>query len=130
MANPGAAEGIGASIEWLEASARRAISRGGSALAAFRNLNRNERVAVETRGLLLSVDEWMRCETEDLPPREGSVVVGIDLGGSASMTAAAYFWPSSGRLEAFGAFPGKPDLLSRGQADGVSGRYVEMHRRG
>jgi phage terminase large subunit-like protein len=39
-ANPGAAFGIGASLDWLQAQARRAISRGGSALTAFRLYNR------------------------------------------------------------------------------------------
>lgn len=48
-ANPGAAEGIGATADWLVAQARRAIARGGSALSSFRNLNRNERVSTEDR---------------------------------------------------------------------------------
>jgi phage terminase large subunit-like protein len=46
------------------------------------------------------------------------------------MSAAALFWPSTGRLEAVAAFPTKPNLADRGQADGVSGRYVEMAERG
>lgn len=65
-----------------------------------------------------------------LPPREGSCVVGIDLGGSASMTAAAYYWPETGLLETRGWFPSRPSLLDRGQRDGVSDRYVQMHDRG
>ena len=68
----------------------------------------------ETRDLLLTVDEWLACETADLPPREGAVVIGIDLGGSASMTAAAFYWPATGRLECFGWFPASPSLLDRG----------------
>jgi len=46
------------------------------------------------------------------------------------MSAAALFWPETGRLEALGAFPSKPGLADRGAADGVSGRYGEMHERG
>jgi phage terminase large subunit-like protein len=130
IANPGAPAGIGSSLEWLQAQARRAIARGGSALTSFRLLNRNERVAGETRDLLLTVDEWLNCETADLPPREGSVIIGIDLGGSASMSAAAFYWPSTSRLECVGWFPSKPNLLDRGQGDGVGSRYVEMHKRG
>ncbi|MFP3345423.1 hypothetical protein R0J87_23355, partial [Halomonas sp. SIMBA_159] len=57
-------------------------------------------------------------------------VMGIDLGGSASMTAAAFYWPETGRLECLGTFPSMPSLLDRGQADGVAGRYVAMHERG
>ncbi|MCC3244215.1 phage terminase family protein [Methylocystis sp. WRRC1] len=130
LANPGAKAGIGSSVEWLEAQARRAIARGGSALTTFRLYNRNERVSGETRDMLLSTDEWLNCECADLPPRQGQVVIGIDLGGSASMTAAAFYWPATGRLECLGTFPGKPGLLDRGQADGVGGRYVEMRDRG
>ena len=131
-ANPGSAQGIGPSAEWLQAQARRAISRGGSALTSFRNLNRNERVAADDRSVLLTVDEWLSCEVspDELPPREGPVVLGIDLGGSRSMSAASLYWPDSGRLEVFGAFPCNPGLADRGQADGVSGLYQEMHDRG
>ncbi len=130
IANPGAPHGIGGSLEWLEAQAKRAISRGGSSLTSFRLYNRNERVSGESRDLLITLDEWLGCETDALPPREGGVVIGIDLGGSASMTAAAFYWPETGRLECLGTFPSMPNLLDRGQADGVAGRYVEMHDRG
>jgi phage terminase large subunit-like protein len=130
LANPGAAHGIGASLEWLRAQAGRAIARGGSTLSSFRLYNRNERISGEARDLLLTVDEWLVCETADPPPREGQVVIGIDLGGSASMTAAAFYWPETGRLEVLGTFPSRPSLLHRGQADGVNDRYVEMERRG
>ena len=130
IANPGAQHGIGAGIDWLEDQGRRAIQRGGNSLTTFRLYNRNERVSGETRDLLVTVDEWLACEVSELPPREGSVVIGIDLGGSASMTAAAFYWPDTGRLECLGTFPASPSLLDRGQADGVAGRYVEMQDRG
>lgn len=129
-ANPGALAGIGADQAWLVAQAQRAIARGGAALSTFRLYNRNERVSGETRGLLLTVDQWMQAETASLPPRAGPCVVGLDLGGSASMSAAALYWPDTGRLECIGAFPSVPSLLDRGGADGVSGRYVEMQDRG
>jgi phage terminase large subunit-like protein len=130
VANPGAVAGIGASLEWLQAQARRAIARGGSTLTSFRLYNRNERVSGETRDLLLTVDEWLRCEAADVPARSGPVVVGIDLGGSASMSAAAFYWPQTGRLEVVGTFPARPSLLDRGQADGVGDRYMQMRDRG
>jgi len=129
-ANPGAKHGIGSSVDWLQAQARRAIARGGSTLTSYRLYNRNERVSGESRDVLLTGDEWLLCETADLPPREGQVIVGIDLGGSASMTACAFYWPASGRLECLGTFPSNPGLADRGANDGVSGRYVEMHGRG
>ena len=132
IANPGAAEGIGASAEWLVSQARRAIARGGSALSSFRNLNRNERVSSEDRSVLVTVDEWLSAEVspDDLPPREGPCILGVDLGGSRSMSAAAFYWPDTGRIEAVGTFPAMPSLLDRGGSDGVSGRYVEMKDRG
>lgn len=130
IANPGAPHGIGGSLEWLEAQAKRAIARGGSSLTSFRLYNRNERVSGESRDLLITLDEWLNCETADLPPRQGGVVIGIDLGGSASMTAAAFYWPETGLLECLGTFPSMPSLLDRGQADSVAGRYVEMQDRG
>lgn len=131
-ANPGAIEGIGSSPEWLVAQARRAIARGGSALSSFRNLNRNERVSTEDRSTLITVDEWLAAEVspDDLPPRDGPVVLGVDLGGSRSMSAAAFYWPETGRLEALGTFPGNPGLADRGASDGVSDRYEQMRERG
>lgn len=130
IANPGASHGIGSSPDWLESQASRAIARGGSALTTFRLYNRNERVSGDSLNMLLTPDEWLGCEVSQLPPRQGGVVIGIDLGGSASMTAAAFYWPETGRLECLGTFPTMPSLLDRGQADGVAGRYHEMHERG
>jgi phage terminase large subunit-like protein len=130
IANPGAKHGIGSSVEWLQAQARRAIARGGNSLTSFRLYNRNERISGETRDLLLTVDEWLSCEVAELPPRAGAVVIGVDLGGSASMTAAAFYWPDTGRLECLGWFPSQPNLADRGAADGVGQRYGEMASRG
>lgn len=129
-ANPGAGHGVGASVEWLQASARRAIARGGSTLSSFRLYHRNERVSGENRDVLLTVDQWLAAETDTLPPRSGPVVVGIDLGGSASMSAVSLYWPETGRLENHGTFPSDPGLLDRGQADGVGDRYIRMQERG
>ena len=130
LANPGARHGVGASAEWLKNAAERAIARGGSALAGFRLYHRNERVSGETRDVLLTVDQWLSAEMVTLPARCGPVVVGIDLGGSASMSAAALFWPETDRLEVYGTFPSDPGLIDRGQADGVGDRYLRMHERG
>ncbi|SOC11201.1 phage terminase large subunit-like protein [Rhodobacter sp. JA431] len=131
-ANPGATEGIGSTPDWLVAQARRAIARGGSALSSFRNLNRNERVSSESRQVLCTVDEWLSAEVspDELPERAGPCVLGVDLGGSRSMSAAAFYWPETGRLEAVGTFPSTPSLADRGAADGVGERYSQMFDRG
>ena len=132
IANPGSREGIGPSAEWLQAQARRAIARGGSALSSFRNLNRNERCASDDRSVLITIDEWLSAEVapDRLPERAGPVVLGVDLGGSRSMSAAALYWPHTGRLECVAAFPSQPGLADRGASDGVSSRYQEMAERG
>lgn len=129
-ANPGTPHGIGPDLKWLQRAARQAMRRGGPALAAFKNLHRNERTSIEAREVLIDFDRWQACEVEELPPREGPVLIGLDAGGPASMTAAAYFWPASGRFEAAGWFPTIPSLADRGAADGVGERYEEMARRG
>ena len=46
------------------------------------------------------------------------------------MTAAAAYWPQTGRLETWGAFADTPDLEARGEADGLGRRYVRMYERG
>ena len=129
-ANPGIAAGIAPALKELQAAARRAKARGGADLSAFRLLHLNERVQDATNEPLVSLDDWLACETDDLPERAGPLVVGLDLGGSASMSAAALFWPDTGRLETYGWFPSRPGLRDRGQADGVGERYVQMQTEG
>ena len=74
--------------------------------------------------------DWRSCETEDLPDRSGPCVLGVDLGGSASMTAAAACWPDTGRVEVWTAFPDTPSLADRAEADGCRGLYEQMQERG
>lgn len=130
LANPGAACGIGPNLKDLQAAARRAMQRGGSTLAAFRNLHLNERTADQTLEPVVDVEDWLAVETHQPPARAGDVVIGLDLGGSASMSAAAFFWPQTGRLETHGWFPSRPGLEDRGRRDGVGARYVEMEAEG
>lgn len=131
-ANPGSEYGIGPSLQWLQEQARVAIQRGGQALTGFRLYSLNQRISDVGKAQLLTPDEWQACEVGDdeLPPREGDCVVGLDLGLSRSMSAVALYWPLTGRLEVQGAFPHKPGLPDRGEADGVKDRYVRMHDRG
>jgi phage terminase large subunit-like protein len=129
VANPGTKYGIGPSLERLKADAALALERGGSALSRFRLLSRNERVQEDNRDILIGLDDWLKCEVDALPPKRGPVVIGLDLGGSASMSAASYYWPESGRLETYGTFPGQPSLDARGQADAVGDLYCQMQMR-
>lgn len=131
-ANPGSEYGIGPSLEWLQQQARVAIQRGGQALTGFRLYSLNQRVSDVGKAQLLTADEWQACEVQDddLPARDGPCLIGLDLGGSRSMSAIAVYWPMTGRLEAQGAFPQKPGLADRGAADGVQDRYLRMRERG
>ena len=40
------------------------------------------------------------------------------------MSAVVALWPSTGRLEAWAAFPATPNLKERGEADGVGALYL------
>lgn len=126
-ANPGLADGI-KQIVYMERMAQRALSNpsNGPHFAAY-DLNLPQE---PTRELILTLSEWKDALVDELPPREGACVIGLDLGGSASMTAAVVYWPASGRVESWGAFPAYPDLRRRGEVDGVGGLYVRMSKRG
>ena len=110
---------------------REKAKSGGAALSIFRSLHLNLGTSdVETFEALVSAENWAACEVPVAPAREGPVFVSFDLGGSASMTAASSYWPTSGRFEVRGAFPAEPNLAERGEADGVGDRYVNMRERG
>ena len=84
-----------------------------------------------SREMIATVSDWRRVsEVEQEPERRGPVVVGLDAGGSTSMTAAVAIWPKTGRLEVRGAFPSVPDLVERGRLDGVGRRYAQLHDQG
>jgi phage terminase large subunit-like protein len=129
-ANPGCKHGVGPSLKDLKKAARRAIQRGGFAEQQFRLYTLNQRVPTDDRALVLTVDQFTKCEVSELPPRSGPVVIGLDSGESQSMCAACYYWYETGRMETHGWFPGEPSLLDRGAADRVANRYEEMRQRG
>ena len=126
-ANPGLVDGI-KSMAYMKDAARRAIVSPADA-PDFRayDLNQPQQPSVE---MLCDVGEWLACETDALPPRAGSLVIGFDIGGAASLTALVAFWPSTGRLEAWAACGDNPTLEERGRADGVGRRYERMQERG
>ena len=81
-----------------------------------------------TREMICSVADWNGLLGGDPAPRAGDCVVGIDLGGSDSLTAAAVCWPESGRLEVFAAVAVSDDrtLADRGRDDAVGDRYEQL----
>ena len=127
-ANPARSYGL-PDIETLRAEARLA-KRDPAELATFRNLRLNQGTSeVESRMLIDSLT-WRAVETETLPPREGPVAFGIDLGGTAAFSACAAYWPRTGRLEGFVSCGTEPELSQRALADGVSGVYETMRDAG
>ena len=115
----------------LEARIRReyaAAKRNPSLMASFVALRLNGGTSDVAEAHLLEAGEWLAVE--GTAPLEGPSVWGIDLGGSAAMSAVASFWPRSGCLLVVAAFPGEPDLVTRGVRDGVAGLYEQMARRG
>ena len=105
--------------------------RGGDSMAQWNSLRLNRGTPeVAGRSRIVSLSAWSACVTEEPPLAEGPVCIGVDLGGSSSMTAAAMYWPETGLLRCVGAFPSDPPLGERGADDGVGERYVKMHRRG
>ena len=119
--NPGIKLGI-KSLGYMRGEARR-VAITTSDQSSFRALDMN-RPSTPSTELLVSVDDFLDCETKDLPPRDGPAFVGVDLGSSASMSAAVCYWPKSHRMETWCAFPGTPALGERGSADGVGNLYT------
>ena len=127
--NPGLADHI-KSLSWMRKMACRAVGNAAET-AIFRAQNLNcPGVSVLER--IVDLEDFKRCivAPENLPPREGFVVMGFDLGATLSMSCATLYWPQTFRLETYGAVGGIPDLAQRGIVDGVGNRYLQMQERG
>ena len=116
-------------IEVLRAEARIA-RRDPQELAAFRALRLNQGTADTQQSFLIDPDAWKEAEVVELPPAEGRYSLGLDLGGVAAFSAAAAYWPDTGRLEGFQCCGGDPPLQEREKADAVVGVYRQMQNRG
>ena len=79
---------------------------------------------------LITASEWARVVERLVPAVDGAPVVGIDLGGSRSWSAACALWPS-GRIDAWALAPGEPSLAGQEREDQVpEGAYVELAKSG
>ena len=101
-----------------------------SMLASFKALRLNMGTSDVLESLLLDAGVWQSAESDPPLPRTGPYALGIDLGGSAAMSAACGFWPETRALAALACFPELPSLPERGLADGVGPLYVRMRDRG
>ncbi len=109
---------------------REAARKDDAAKARYMALALNMGTPDTVEDVLVSPEAWARCERDSLPDAVGPYVLGFDLGGFGAFTAAAAFWPRTGRLEAVAACGGVPDLRERGRADSVGSLYVDLARRG
>ena len=127
-ANPALDEGF-PNIEILRAEAR--VSRTDpDELAGFRALRLNQGTRDVLTPFLIDPDTWKETEVLELPEARGKYALGLDLGGIAAFTAAAAYWPESGRLDGFQACGGNPILSERAKGDRVPGIYQQMEARG
>ena len=70
-----------------------------SALATFKALRLNLGVSDTVDAVLLDADVWRGVETLEAVDRVGPYALGIDLGSTAAMSAAAAYWPATGALD-------------------------------
>ena len=79
---------------------------------------------------LVTTAEWERVCARAVPDCEGKPIVGVDLGGTRSWSAAVALWPS-GRISAWAIAPGVPSLAEQERDDQVAeGTYSELVRSG
>ena len=80
--------------------------------------------------MLLTVDDWDIATKRPVGIPAGRPIVGIDLGGGRSWSAACAVW-ESGRLESLAVAPGIPDIATQERRDGVpAGTYLALADRG
>ena len=85
--------------------------------ASFEAFRLNRAVQVG-REVLVDVPAWQRVEAREVPPRVGRPIVGLDLGGERSWSAAWCLW-RNGRSEAYALCPGIPGLAERERQDAM-----------
>ena len=128
QANPALREGF-PDIEILRQEAR--IARNDpDELATFRALRLNQGTRDVLTPYLIDPDQWKESEVIQLPEAKGKYALGLDLGGVAAFTAAAAYWPETGRLDGIQACGGVPALSERAKADRVPGLYEKQEQRG
>ena len=127
-ANPALTYGL-PDIATLRAEARLA-KRDPAELATWRSLRLNQGTSEVESRMLIDALTWREVETDALPPREGPVAFGVDLGGTAAFSACAAYWPLTTRLEGFVACGSTPPLPERALSDGVAGVYEAMRDAG
>ena len=79
---------------------------------------------------LITMAEWQRVVARPVPGCQGKPIIGVDLGGNRSWSAACSVWPS-GRIEAWAIAPGSPSLADQERDDQVApDSYLELVKAG
>ena len=125
--NPGIADGI-KSMGYMRHQAIRAAASPGNE-AHFRAYDLNQPVDPEKEPIV-SIREYSFCIRKNPPPLSGDIVVGVDLGGSVSMTAAVALSVQTKSIFVSGAFGDDPPLSQRAKSDRMGTLYDRMHRTG
>ena len=99
-----------------------------SLLPAFRALRLNQGVSDSPESVLLEAATWKAAEVPDVI-KTGPYVLGLDLGTSASQSAAAAYWPTSGSLDGFAVWPALPTLKERATHDNAGMLYEDLAQR-
>ena len=74
---------------------------------------------------VLPLEDWEAVKARSVAERSGPCVVGIDAGGSTSFSAAAGYWPESGRLELVALMPGIPSVDAQADRDDADASAYE-----
>ena len=98
-------------------------------LAKFRAFRLNAGVSETNERYLLEAGTWESIEVQSIETR-GPYILGLDLGSSVSMSAAAAYFHKTGYLDGIGQFPMNPSLAERGLSDGVGSLYLKFQESG
>ena len=93
--------------------------------ARFKSYRLNLPTADES-SVLLEVDDYKLLIGRDVPERDGSPIVGVDLGSNRAFSAAVATW-ANGRTEALAVCPGIPSVAEQERRDKVPrGTYQRL----
>ena len=92
---------------------------------SFKALRLNQGVSDTVQNFLITEDHWTAIEGA-APAITKPYVLGLDLGGTSAMSAAAAYQPRTGALDGFAVLPSIPDVSQREIEDAVPGLYRRL----
>ena len=108
----------------------RGKARGDSRLKARFVSYRMNRPSQDESSVLLTVDDWRAVCARPVPERDGRPIVGVDLGGGRSFSAAVAVY-RSGLVDAVACAPGVPSIEAQEKRDRVpAGTYRRLVTQG